>query len=63
MKKVLLATILAATSMLAAQTIKGSDTVLPFSQRAAEAFMKADKTARVTVTGGGSGVGISALVD
>jgi phosphate transport system substrate-binding protein len=65
MKKILLTalTTLLTVSALHAQVIKGSDTVLPFSQRAAEAFMKADKTARVTVTGGGSGVGISALID
>ena len=63
MKKILFTAMLAAASVLTAQTIKGSDTVLPFSQRAAEAFMKADKSARVTVTGGGSGVGISALID
>jgi len=62
MKKVLFAAILAATSMLAAQTIIGSDTVLPLSQQQAEAFMKANKTAKVTVTGGGSGVGINALI-
>lgn len=46
-----------------AQKIKGSDTVLPVSQEAAETFMKQNPMARVTVTGGGSGVGISALFD
>lgn len=62
MKKVLFASILAATSMLAAQTIIGSDTVLPLSQQQAEAFMKANKGTKVTVTGGGSGVGINSLI-
>ena len=47
----------------AAQKIKGSDTVLPVSQEGAEVYMKLNPNARVTVTGGGSGVGISALMD
>jgi len=46
-----------------AQTVKGSDTVLPLAQKEAEAFLKANKSAKVTITGGGSGVGISALLD
>lgn len=46
-----------------AQRIKGSDTVLPVSQETAEKFMKSRPDARVTVTGGGTGVGISALLD
>lgn len=48
---------------LEAQRIKGSDTVLPVSQQAAEAFMQENPEALVTVTGGGTGVGISALVE
>ena len=43
--------------------IKGSDTVLPLSQKAAEQFMADNPSATVTVTGGGSGVGISALME
>jgi phosphate transport system substrate-binding protein len=46
-----------------AQRIKGSDTMLPLSQKEAENFMKANPSQTVTVTGGGSGVGISALVE
>lgn len=46
-----------------AQKIKGSDTVLPVSQEAAEHFMQLNSGSRVTVTGGGSGVGISSLLD
>lgn len=46
-----------------AQKIKGSDTVLPLAQKQAEVFMKKNKGARITVTGGGSGVGLSALID
>jgi len=40
--------------------VKGSDTCLPISQQEAEAFGK--KGGNVTVTGGGSGVGIAALI-
>lgn len=46
-----------------AQRIKGSDTVLPIAQQTAERFMALNPDARVTVTGGGTGVGISALLD
>lgn len=46
-----------------AQRIKGSDTVLPVAQQTAERFMNRQPDARVTVTGGGTGVGISALMD
>lgn len=43
--------------------IKGSDTVLPISQKEAELFMKKNRGASVSVIGGGSGVGIAALLD
>jgi len=42
--------------------IKGSDTVLPLTQKEAEAYMKKNSGTAITVTGGGSGVGISALM-
>ncbi len=48
---------------LRAQRIKGSDTVLPISQETAEKYMNSHPTAKITVTGGGSGVGFSALLD
>ena len=48
---------------LMSQTIKGSDTALPLTQKEAEEYLKIDKSAQLTVTGGGSGVGISALLD
>ncbi len=53
---------LATTLVASAQRIKGSDTVLPLSQEAAESFMKAHRGSRITVTGGGSGVGLQALM-
>ncbi len=45
------------------QKIKGSDTVLPLAQKEAENYLNKNSAAYVTVTGGGSGVGISALLD
>ncbi|HIH74594.1 MAG TPA: PstS family phosphate ABC transporter substrate-binding protein [Methanosarcina sp.] len=44
-------------------TLKGSDTVLPLAQAEAEEFMIENSDKSVTVTGGGSGVGITALID
>ena len=46
-----------------AQKIKGSDTCLPLVQKEAEAYKKKNPSSAITVTGGGSGVGISALID
>lgn len=46
-----------------AQRIKGSDTVLPLTQTLSEIYMNQHPEATITVTGGGSGVGISALLD
>jgi phosphate transport system substrate-binding protein len=65
MKSVILSIALAACTMTAmfAQKIKGSDTCLPLSQQEAEAFMKAKSGSSITVTGGGSGVGIAALIE
>lgn len=44
-------------------TIKGSDTMVQLAQRWAEAFMGVNKDVTVQVTGGGSGTGISALIN
>ena len=46
-----------------AQRIKGSDTVLPLTQTLSEIYMNQHPEATITVTGGGSGVGISAMLD
>lgn len=64
MKKTILVSIalLSLSIGVSAQKIKGSDTVLPLSQKEAESFMKANPSRTVTVTGGGSGVGISSLL-
>ncbi|MDR0982799.1 MAG: PstS family phosphate ABC transporter substrate-binding protein [Culturomica sp.] len=65
MKKILLITaiLLSVVYIISAQKIKGSDTVLPLSQEEAENYMKKHPEAMITVTGGGSGVGISALLE
>lgn len=64
LKKVTLLILVFSWSMTCfSQRIKGSDTVLPVSQETAEIFMNAHPKARVTVTGGGTGVGISSLLD
>ena len=42
--------------------VKGSDTTLPLSQKEAENYMKKNAGSSITVTGGGSGVGFSALM-
>jgi len=43
--------------------IKGSTTVLPVAQAAAEAYMKLHKDVNISLSGGGSGDGIKALID
>jgi phosphate transport system substrate-binding protein len=44
-------------------TIKGSTTVLPVAQAASEVFMDRNPGIRISVQGGGSGVGIASLID
>lgn len=44
-------------------TVKGSDTMVILAQRWAEVFMKKNKGIYIQVTGGGSGVGIAALIN
>lgn len=44
-------------------TIKGSDTVLPLAQMEAEKMMDKDSSVSISVVGGGSGVGITALLE
>lgn len=44
-------------------TIKGSDTMVILSQRWAENYMKKNPAVSIQVTGGGSGVGIAALIN
>ena len=44
-------------------TVKGSDTLVILAQKWAEVYMKSNPNANIQVTGGGSGVGISALIN
>ncbi len=44
-------------------TINGSTTVLPIMQKASEAYMAANPTVSIALSGGGSGNGIKALID
>lgn len=64
MKRLIIATIAVFAVALSAnsQRIKGSDTVLPVSQKEAEDYKKTNKSSSVSVTSGGNGVGISALL-
>ncbi len=43
--------------------IKGSTTVLPIAQKVAEAYMKQHPDVKISISGGGSGNGIKALID
>jgi phosphate transport system substrate-binding protein len=69
MKKVypILTTFLVATSIFAASgknfvQIKGSDTMVNLAQAWAEKYMEVNPTDFISVTGGGSGTGLSALI-
>lgn len=66
MKKVIVFALTIATMLNAgiAQSfkIKGSDTCLPLIQKESENYMKKNTGTSITVVGGGSGVGISALI-
>ena len=44
-------------------TINGSTTVLPIAQKVSEAYMKVDPKVKISVSGGGSGNGIKAIID
>ncbi|GHT26351.1 phosphate ABC transporter substrate-binding protein [Bacteroidia bacterium] len=65
MKTTILTTIMLVAALFGAQAqkIKGSDTMLPLSQKEAESFMKSNASQTIIVTGGGSGVGIAALLE
>ncbi|MFH0896297.1 MAG: phosphate ABC transporter substrate-binding protein [Bacteroidota bacterium] len=68
MKKIHLVMLIAAlsfafTPQFVSVKIKGSDTLLPLSQKWAEKYMKKMPGVKITVTGGGSGVGIASLID
>ena len=53
----------AATATAGNLVIKGSTTVLPISQIAVEAYMKAHPDVNISLSGGGSSNGIKAIID
>ena len=69
MKRILTLALLALPFLAAASakaenlTVKGSDTMVILGQRWAEGYMATKKDTTIQVTGGGSGTGISALIN
>ena len=61
---VIAAMVLAGTMAWAGKiVIKGSTTVLPIAQKTAEAYMKQNPDVKISLSGGGSGNGMKALID
>jgi len=58
-----LPTVLSGSAKAAGITLKGSDTMVILGQRWAEEYMKKKPDTAIQVTGGGSGTGISALIN
>jgi len=56
-------TVIVYAAATASITVKGSDTMVILAQRWAEDYMAKNKDVSVQVTGGGSGTGISALIN
>lgn len=64
MLTILLALVMAASQGFAGElVIKGSTTVLPIAQKTAEAFMAENPDIKISLSGGGSGNGIKAIID
>jgi phosphate transport system substrate-binding protein len=69
MKKIIIALSIiafAAPALVQAQSVvckvKGSDTCLPLSQKEAEVYMQKNPGSSISIVGGGSGVGLAALI-
>jgi phosphate transport system substrate-binding protein len=60
---VLCGVLLAGAAFAGDLKMNGSTTVLPIAQAAAEKFMASNSDVKITVSGGGSGNGIKALID
>jgi phosphate transport system substrate-binding protein len=59
-----LAMVFTASQVMAGNiSINGSTTVLPIAQKVAESFMKEHPDVKISISGGGSGNGIKALID
>ncbi|PIS46748.1 MAG: phosphate ABC transporter substrate-binding protein [Elusimicrobia bacterium CG08_land_8_20_14_0_20_51_18] len=67
MKKIILSAVCSALLAPAAYAgkvvMEGSTTILPIAQKAAEVYMNKTPGSNITVRGGGSGVGISSIID
>ncbi len=71
MKKTIKCLLLVSVSLLMASSqlfagelvMKGSTTVLPIAQKAAEAYMAEHPDVKISLSGGGSGNGIKAIID
>ena len=70
MKRIVLASLLALSCLLPVQAqaadeivVNGSTTVLPIMQKISEAYMAANPSVQIALSGGGSGNGIKALLD
>ncbi len=61
----ILLTVISTTAFAFAENIviKGSTTVLPIAQSVAEAYMKDNPNIKISLSGGGSGNGIKAIID
>ncbi len=59
----LLSMIFSTTAFSETLVIKGSTTVLPIAQKVAEAYMKEFPNVNISISGGGSGNGIKAIID
>ncbi len=55
--------LLAGTAWAGNIVIKGSTTVLPIAQKVSEVYMKENPDVKISISGGGSGNGIKALID
>jgi len=58
-----LSMIFSTTAFSETLVIKGSTTVLPITQKVAEAYMKEFPNVNISISGGGSGNGIKAIID
>lgn len=55
--------LMAGTAWAGNIVIKGSTTVLPIAQKVSEVYMKQNPDVKISISGGGSGNGIKALID
>jgi phosphate transport system substrate-binding protein len=64
MKKLIVTALIAILPLISfGQKIKGSDTMLPLTQRFAEILQKQKPSLTISVIGGGSGVGLTSLIE